>query len=330
MRIGNNPQRDKLVHTGEYLHQIIMPLYIPDLNEYYKESFEVFKVSINSLIKTTHSKTYITIVANGCCMEVEKYVTELLYTKQIHELIITGAIGKVNAILKALAGSLFPLVTITDADVLFLNHWQTHTYEVFNQFPKCGVVSPVPNPSTTFYKNANLFASNLFNKKLYYSNIKNKEALREFAKSINNLEHYERYHLNQYLVIKNKEFNAVVGSGHFIATYKTDLFNSNFTRYTQYVLGGNSVNDTIDSKVSNLGLWRLSTEDNYAYHMGNTLNNTYLDLYNKVTSNTTVVTNFPNTTVSIPSKYKAFYIKIINRIFESSKVKNKLKTYGFK
>jgi len=330
MRIGNNPQRDKLVNKGKYLHQVIMPIYIPELSTYYTDSFEVFKLSILSLIKTVHHKTYITVVANGCCKEVENYINQLYQNKQIHEVIYTSAIGKVNAILKGLAGSLYPIVTITDADVLFLNTWQDQTYQVFNNFPKCGVVSPVPNPSNTFYKNADLFASNSFNKKLYYSEIKNKEALREFAKSINELEYYERCHLKQYLVIKNNSFNAVVGSGHFIATYKTDLFNSKFTRFTKYLLGGNSVNNIIDSKASIIGFWRLSTEDNFAYHMGNTLDKTYIDIYIKIEQDTTVIINFPNTEVAKPSIFRVLYLKIINRVFESSRVKKMLKEYWFK
>ena len=50
MRIGDNPQRNKKINLGDYFHQVIVPVYIPNLEDYYKESFEVFKLCIQSLI----------------------------------------------------------------------------------------------------------------------------------------------------------------------------------------------------------------------------------------------------------------------------------------
>lgn len=107
MRIGDNPQRNKKVNLGDYFHQVIVPVYIPNLEDYYKESFEVFKLCIESLIKTCHSKTYISVISNGSCTEVNDYIIKLYNQKKIQDFTITQSIGKLNSILKVCQVSIY-------------------------------------------------------------------------------------------------------------------------------------------------------------------------------------------------------------------------------
>ena len=146
MRVGFNPNKDKVLSKSDYTHQVVVPVYIPHQNDYFKDSFQILQLCLESLFKTCHDKTYITIVNNGSCIEVVNYLNQLQQEAKLQEVIHTTAIGKLNAILKGLSGHQFPLITISDADVLFLNNWQKATYEVFEIFPRAGVVSPVPNP----------------------------------------------------------------------------------------------------------------------------------------------------------------------------------------
>ena len=80
-------------------------------------------------------KTFITLVNNGSCENVLVYLNELFSQKKIHELIHTDNIGKINAVFKGLSGNNIELVTITDADVLFLSNWQSQTATVFKKIP---------------------------------------------------------------------------------------------------------------------------------------------------------------------------------------------------
>ena len=322
MRIGNNPQRDKKVNLGDYFHQVIVPVYIPNLESYYKDSFEVFKYSIQSLIKTSHSKTFISVISNGSCDEVNAYISELYLTQKIHEFTITKAIGKLNSILKGLSGSTLPLVTITDADVLFLNNWQKATYDVFEHFPKAGVVSPVPTPFTSFYGTANIIRQNLFSKDLRYSKIKNKDALRKFAESIGNFNMQKNNNIDQYLTISNNKFKAVLGCGHFVATYKSAVFNFEFQRSTEYLLGGDSEHVLLDSKSMQLDLWNLSTEDNYAYHLGNTVTDWAPDVYKKLLDEDKDFETPKNLEVINLGNIKKHYVKFANKLFGSFKFRN--------
>ncbi|MDD3005817.1 glycosyltransferase, partial [Flavobacterium sp.] len=121
MRVGFNPNKDKVLPKSDYTHQVIVPVYIPHQNDYFKDSFQILQLCLESLFKTCHGKTYITIVNNGSCIEVVNYLNQLQQETKVQEVIHTTAIGKLNAILKGLSGHQFPLITITDADVLFLN-----------------------------------------------------------------------------------------------------------------------------------------------------------------------------------------------------------------
>ena len=61
MRIGNNPEKESPTMVVENYHRIIVPVFIPHFEGYFKEAFDVFKLCIESLLLTVHSKTRITI-----------------------------------------------------------------------------------------------------------------------------------------------------------------------------------------------------------------------------------------------------------------------------
>jgi hypothetical protein len=83
---------------------------------------------LESLFRTSHSQAYFTIVNNGSCVEIIDYLVGLKSKNQIHELIHISSIGKLNYVLKRLVGHSFPLITITDSDILFLTDLQKGTY----------------------------------------------------------------------------------------------------------------------------------------------------------------------------------------------------------
>ncbi|MNK66762.1 Glycosyl transferase family 2 [compost metagenome] len=271
MRLGFNPNKDKENSNLTHSHQIIIPVYIPNQNDYFKDSMAILTLCLESLFCTVHKKTFITVVNNGSCEEVTNYLQELYLKKKIHEIIETTNIGKLNAILKGITGHNFPLITITDSDVLFLNGWQKATYSVFENFSKTGVVCPVPSSRSLRTYTSNIYWDNFFSKKLIFSKVRNPLALEKFAASIGNPNFYNKVHLENYFTVYNKNEKAVIGAGHFVGTYRGEIFNSLEVKYSNYKMGGDSENEILDVPVVKKGLWRLSTEDNYAYHMGNVL-----------------------------------------------------------
>lgn len=270
MRVGFNPNKDKELLKSDFFHQVIVPVYIPHQNDYFKDSFQILRFCLESLMLTSHDKTYISVVNNGSCEEVVVYLNQLHKEQKIQEVIHTSAIGKLNAILKGVTGHQFPLITITDADVLFLNHWQKATYEVFEAFPRAGAVSPVPNSKMLRYYTSNLIWDTLFSNKVKFTSVLDKKSMLLFAESVNNMNMFKEVHLNKNLTISNGSTRALVGAGHFIVTYNAKSFDKLNKRYSKYSLGGDSEQEFLDKPITKLGMYRLSTEKNFAFHMGNT------------------------------------------------------------
>jgi hypothetical protein len=97
----------------------------------------------------------------------------------------------------------------------------------------------------------------------------NSDALQMFGRSVGDIDFYNKVQLEKYLTVTNKNTKAVVGAGHFVATYRSEVFDTMESRYASYKLGGDSESKFLDIPVVKNGFWRLSTAENYAYHLGN-------------------------------------------------------------
>lgn len=268
MRIGFNPQKDKQLAPSEFFHQVVIPVYIPHQEGYFKDSFTILKYCLESLFKTCHDKTYVTVVNNGSCKEVVDYLNALYHQKKIHELVNSTNIGYINAMLKGISGQDFLFFTTADADVLFLNNWQEKSYELFRAFPKTGAVSPSPNSRVLRYFTSNILFEKGFLGKVRFTENKDPEAMKAFAKSVGNESLFNRINLQKCLTISDTNTRALIGAGHFIVTYRSSIFDTLEKRFTKYILGGDS-DFIFDKPVIKKGYWRLSTEENFAFHMGN-------------------------------------------------------------
>ena len=269
MRKGKNITKNKLVDSIPCNHRVIIPLFIPNTEGYYQDALAIFDMCINSIIKTSCSPLKISVISNGSCKKVNDVLYKLLNDSIIDELIIeTESIGKINSILKALRTAEERLITITDADVLFLNNWEKEIIKVFEAFPKAGMVSPVPIFRTQLRYTSNIWMDYLFSNKLKFRLVKNPEALTRFANSLN--WSYLNNHLKDViLTIEEKNTLAVVGNAHFVGTYKKEVFNLLPKINSKYKLGGSSERLYTDLPVVKSNGYKLATYDNYAYHLGN-------------------------------------------------------------
>jgi hypothetical protein len=293
MRIGLNPNKDQKITTSDCLHQVVVPVYIPNLEGYFKDGLTILKYCLESLLKTSHSQTYFTIINNGSCIEVIEYLVSLKHNQQIHELINTTNIGKLNAVLKGLVGHSFPLITIADSDVLFLSGWQKATYAVFEGFPKTGAVCPTPSSRSYKTYTSNIYWDLFWSKQLRFSQVQNPSALKAFATSVGDENFYNENQLKQYLTVNNGAFKAVVGAGHFVATYRLDVFKEGIPLYSKFKMGGTSETELLDIPVVKKDLWRLSTADNFAFHMGNVAEGWMNIEIEKLVISRDLVTTFP-------------------------------------
>lgn len=274
MRIGINPEKENKNLIIENYHRVIIPVYIPHFEGYFEESFEVFKLCLQSLLKTIHTKTRITIYNNDCHPLVKEFIdTEFeksIYIDQVFH--SKENLGKINAILAASKGNLEPLITITDADVLFKQGWQTAVEDMFVNFPEAGMVSPVPSSKALTNNTSSTWFYGFFKGKLRFENVIDPEAMHKFDVSLGNKElMYKPIHLEKYLVLKNKtnSARAVMGCGHFVATLKRDVFDKGTNEPAFIKIVGGVEAKFIDTPNDNLGYLRLATRENFAFHMGN-------------------------------------------------------------
>ncbi|MFY0604283.1 MAG: glycosyltransferase family 2 protein [Flavobacteriaceae bacterium] len=270
MRVGKNPSKEKKLTDSLYQHQVVIPVYIPYLKDYYKDSLEILKLCLGSLLKTKNDYTFITVVNNGSCNEVVNYLNSLFKEKRVQEVIHIGNIGKNRAIIKGVSSHNFRFVTISDADVLFLNNWQEQTMQVFTEFPKAGVVGLVPQFKMYKTLSYNVLFDNFFSKYLRFRKVRNPEALVAFYRSLGWDDNYNKDYLNTHLTLMSKNGSeAIIGSGHFVATYKRELIGENPSGIINQGLSPKYDRELLDMPTLKKDAWRLTTADNYAYHMGN-------------------------------------------------------------
>jgi hypothetical protein len=271
MRVGDNPSKSNYKIDIQSTHRVILSVYIPNLTEdYFKNSQTIFRYCIESLLSTIHNKTRVSIIINGCCAE----ITSMIYKYQrsysmIDQVFYTKEnLGKINAIYSIVKSNLEPLLTIADADVMFLPAWQKEVEGVFVKFPEAGMVSPVPSSKGFLFSTASTLYYGLFKGKIKFQKVKDPEGLINFQQSVgSNL--YQKIHLEKYLVVSNGVDEAVVGCGHFVATFRKEVFEASPSLVCQFRVQGNSEEDYLDEPNDISGFLRLATLGNFAYHLGN-------------------------------------------------------------
>lgn len=299
MRVGTNPE--KLQNTLEInsYHRVVIPVYIPNLTEdYFKDCLKVFKLCFESLQRTIHLKTRISIIDNGCCKEAQDYFTKVYNEFENVDQLLNSKInlGKVNALYSAIKSNLEPLITITDADVMFLPKWQQKVERVLEAFPESGMVSPVP--SSIGYRGEYLYSTiyyALTKGRLKFSDVKHPEGLEKFENSIGR-KLYSKVHKEKYLTVTSNNEKAVIGCGHFVATFKADVFNNAPKEICKLKIVGGSESDYLDEPNDRGGFLRLATHGNYAYHLGNVFEPWMQEEMNKINEDThsnSVLETFP-------------------------------------
>jgi len=271
MRIGINPEKlepKKLIHKS---HRVIIPVYIPNLeDDYFKNALEVLKICLDSLLATISlEQTNITIINNASCQEVDRLLTKYFEEGKLDKYIkLKENRGKVEPVLSEAMSSFEEYITISDADVLFRNGWLFYTMQLFDTFPKVGVVAPLPCPHLYSYCNSSCIVDNFLSRKIKYGTVVKKNTLKEFERSIGS-SLMQSYYDTQYYIQKHN-VKALLGAGHFIATYK-NFFRYSVDKKVPYVFANGLEKTFIDDVAEKFGMWRLSTTEAYVYHMGNTI-----------------------------------------------------------
>ncbi|TYB80167.1 glycosyltransferase family 2 protein [Bizionia saleffrena] len=283
MRKGDNKSKNIKIGVTSCEHRVIIPLYVPVEEGYYKQSFDIFKMCLSSVRKTSVSKIKVSVVSNGSSANINSKLLDFQNDGLIDELIIEREnIGKINSVLKVLRSTEERFITITDADVLFLNNWEKEVMSIFKEFPDAAAVSPLPVFRTQNHYTSSILFDYFFSNKLKFSKVKNPDALTLFAKSIG-WSYLDDKWKDCIMTIESKNgTKAVVGCNHCVVTYKREIFNGIPSNNSKYKLGGDSEGLYLDIPAQYFGGYRLATYDNFAYHLGNTIETWMLKDFNNL------------------------------------------------
>lgn len=312
MRKGVNPEKRKQEVNQLKLHRIIIPVHIPNVQEeYYKESLEVFDHCLNSLVRTIdHRETAITIIINNCTPSIDPIIEKFL--KKIDKTVwYTENKGKVYAVLTEAKAAFEPYVTIADADVIFRKGWEEEIFKIFREYPRAGIVSPVPSPNNSFHFNCSLFFDNYLTGKLKYGKIIKQRDIDLYRKShsTNILDRNNRkYSWGEKQYYLNGKYKAIAGASHFVATYKTFLFHKR-TEFPELKFQNSYEEKFLDNIADLKGYYRLSTNTAFAYHMGNALDNSVAAWENNILERKEDKTIVINREVEIKSSFIPYVVK---------------------
>ena len=271
MRIGINPQKLQKKIDLDAHHRVILVVYIPNEEGFYKKSFDVFKLSLDSLIATVNDNCAITVVNNGSYEKVTALLNHYFENNKIDTLINDRInIGKIDALIGAARGSREPLITYTDSDILFVTGWQVNVEKVFSTFNNVGSVSPIPVRYGMFYGTSSVLQQIILKKiKIKFEAIpENFISYNKYLCSIN--WDADDNDSKKWPVIEKEGIQAIIGSGHQVLTISREiLFTGVPTNPSLTLVGGDSEYKYVDEPIDRLGKLRLSTYHNFGYHMGN-------------------------------------------------------------
>lgn len=275
MRIGSNPQKTEKVLTVKTSHRIVVVVYIPNNRGFYKNAFSVLKLCLESLFQTINDYAAITVVNNGSSKTVSEFLVDLHKHHRIETLIHhCNNIGKIDAQIGAARGSREKIITLSDSDILFSKGWQENVEMIFNNFPNVGSVSPIPVREGYNYGTSPVLKYIIFKKiKFKFKSIpENFDSYNKYMESINWDKEMNKD--AKWPVVENNNVQAIIGSGHQVLTIdRSILFTTTPLDPSYTLVGNNSELNYVDIPIEKSGKLRLSTYNNYAFHMGNEVEN---------------------------------------------------------
>lgn len=273
MRIGKNPDNHKIFKLTQTHHRVIIPVYIPNSEGYFKDSLNVLKVCIESLLLTINQDTAVTLISNASSNEVNNYLKELWTKGKIDKVVFNKEnVGKMNAVLSETRASFEKYITYSDSDVFFDAGWLHQTFTIFQKFPKAGFVSMNPMPGSYGFASSAIIDNLLFlQKKLTKINsITTYSDLAHFHESVGRAENItQKLFSEKALVLSNGETKCYIGAGHFCCTINKEAILKYIPTEKSNMSG--SEKTYLDEPSEKSGCWRVSSTKAYVWHMGNIL-----------------------------------------------------------
>jgi len=268
MRQGVSPAK----HAGLPAHTpaevgVTSLVFIPSLTGFYAHALDMLDLHLSSLRKTL-PQGEILVWDNGSCAEVVRFLEQRFRAGQLGYLMLSrynlGKAGVLNWILAAMPHR---YITFTDGDIFFFDGWWKAVQEVFQAFPRAGMVSPAP----AFFdvmRGESRTAAMLTQAGFRVS---------EDAPTLKDAQLYYRglgYKMPETLPIlpfatASDGTRVCARSGHHVFVMPQEVARSVPPLPVDRALSSQS-DRVLHERVEAQGYWQLSTAQTFVYHLGNT------------------------------------------------------------
>ncbi len=272
-RFGINPARGKTSSYQPAMVTVTLLTYIPHLDGYFRNRFEILQLTLASLIANTGLPYDLLVFDNGSANQVVDYLQDLQQQGNIRYLILSseniGKIGAFEVLLNAAPGE---YIAYSDDDIFFYPGWLEAHLNVINAFPDVGMVSGAP------VRDASERASGSLNKLIGAGNASIKVSFErripdewesDWALSVGRdpQVHLEKTSSQQDIILESQSVEAFGSASHFqFLSLKKLIVNAMPENWSGKLMG--EMNE-LDEAVDKMGYLRLSTVDRYTRHLGN-------------------------------------------------------------
>lgn len=262
MRTTQNPNKDSRIKPLERV-TVLVVTHLPETKSaYHKDRMSVISKSLVSLLDNANIEINFIVWDNGSCDTLRDYLKEL----PIDSLILSRNIGKTNAlkfVMRGLPeGSIF---AYGDDDIEYFDDWLRPQIEILENFPQVGTVTGYPTViQGRWAKHPNIEGSQIESGKFIPQ-----EWERDFA-----LAHGREWNMH-YANTLNDKTTRITYKG--LQAYCLG-HHCQFVCYPEKIEPLYNWSDRamlpeqpIDKEIDNAGLYRFSTINRYARHIGNVL-----------------------------------------------------------
>jgi len=278
MRTGQNPAKSiKHVAQPEQV-TVAVVTYIPFLSGYYSESLDVLKVCLESLWRNTDMPYDLVVFDNASCSEVRDYLMQSHANDRIQYLLLSERnIGKGGAWNFVFGGAPGEYIAYSDGDIYFYPGWLSAQVGILETLPKVGMVTGTPMWSPEEFSTSTIkWAEENLDADLERGVLLSWEDYWKHARSLGHTpekarEHYSTCQEYRFEYQGQKYF---IGAGHFQFMARCRVLQSVLPIPSERPMG--QVRQ-LDIALNDKGYLRLSTQDWWVQHIGNTLSTEFLE-----------------------------------------------------
>jgi glycosyltransferase involved in cell wall biosynthesis len=291
MRVGRNSDKYHLPTKWERVTAAIVT-YIPNKEGYFQDKLEIFKFSLESLVKNSKIPLNILVIDNNSCIEVVDELTRMNKNGKIDLLVLSNKNIGLNGAYKIIA-DIAPgeIIAYANDDIFYYEDWLLPQINLLEIFPSVGLVSG-------FYLKSKdpLLLEVAKKKELKIRKAKApSEWLEEFTrdasyesadKFLADMKHAGVSTDQEDHIVICKDCEAYLGGVMWQAVFRKDTLKKLLPEGNPFEHGHRSYDAFFHRNILENGYLKLSTKDRLTRHIGNAVTDEFVLLAEKYNINT--------------------------------------------